>query len=76
MTEATLKNQRALTWWETDERMDSQQTADYYGQTLGSFYVSRSTGRIKIPTYPLGGKNYYKKSDCLKDIESRRVDPA
>ena len=76
MPESNLKNQQELYWWETSERMDATETATWYGLTLGSFYVARSAGRIKLPKYPLGGKDYFKKSDCQKDIESRRVDPA
>ena len=76
MTESTLKNQQALTWWETDERMDTIQAAAFFGMTINSFYVANSAGRIKLPRYKWGGKDYFKRSDCLKLIESKVVNPA
>ena len=76
MPESTLKNQQESYWWETAERMDTRQAAEFFGMKVGSFYVATSSGRIKLPKYPWGGKDYYRKSDCLKAIESKRVDPA
>ena len=64
-----------LTWWESDERLDSSQAAAFFDMKVGSFYVATSSGRIKLPKYRWGGKDYYRKSDCLKAIENTRIDP-
>ena len=63
------------TWWETDERMDTPQAAQFFGMKVGSFYVATSVGRISLPKYRWGGKDYYKRSDCLKLIEETRISP-
>ena len=75
MPESTQTNKKS-TWWETSERLDTAQAAEFFGMKKGSFYVATSQGRIKLPKYPFGGKDYYKKSDCLELIEDTRVEPA
>ena len=68
--------QSKSTWWESDERLDTPEAAAFFGMKVGSFYVATSSGRIKLPKYRWGGKDFYKKSDCLKLIEDSRVEPA
>jgi len=68
--------QSQSTWWETDERLDTPSAAKFFGMKVGSFYVATCSGRIKLPKYRFGGKDYFKKSDCLDLIEQTRVEPA
>jgi hypothetical protein len=70
MSKSNLNN-----WWESDERLDTPQAAEFFGMKVGSFYVATSSGRLKLPKYRWGGKDYYRKSDCLKAIEKTRIDP-
>ena len=67
--------QSQASWWETDERLDTPNAAKFFGMKIGSFYVATSSGRLKLPKYRWGGKDYFKKSDCLRVIEQTRVEP-
>lgn len=66
--------QTKRTWWETSERLTTPEAAEFFGMKVGSFYVATSQGRIKLPKYPFGGRDYYKRSDCLALIESKVVE--
>ena len=58
-----------LSWWETDERMDHAQTAEFLGIKPASLSSGMSRGRYKFPRYSVGGKWWYRKSEVLKVIE-------
>ena len=59
---AMPKSNLNQSWWESDERLDTPEAAAFFGMKVGSFYVATSSGRIKLPKYRWGGRDYFKKS--------------
>lgn len=65
---APERQERITDWWDTSERMSSQDCADYLNITLNTFYHYLSTGRLQVKLYRLGRRNYYKRSEFLAAI--------
>lgn len=68
MMSAALTTEDLEQWWNTEERMTSQEVADYLGIRLETFYKYRCEGRLIVPDYQFGRKKYFKRSDLLRAI--------
>ena len=73
MSETTQTTESSKSWWETSERFDSEQAAAFFGMKKSSFFVARCQGRLPLPTYRFGNKDFFKRSDCLALIESKVI---
>lgn len=55
-------------WWDTEERMDAAAAAEYLGIRVETFYKYRCTGRLNVPAYTYGRRQFFRKSDLLDAI--------